>query len=96
MTGRVRVVHQGTTFIVLGVTAISAAATHLPAEVDHWHGSFMDMFARRKSGWVAVFREPPGTTPKDARPGVMFTGCRDATGIPLTGRRLLEIRLEGA
>lgn len=88
-------VHQGTTFLVLGTGHTRVAVSQLPPEVDSWRGSFPNMYARRKSGWAAVFREPPGTTPQDARPGVMFTDCRDATGIPLTGRRLLEIRLEG-
>ena len=37
------------------------------------------MFARSQGRWTSVDREPPRSVPKDARPGVMFTACRDGS-----------------
>ena len=87
MSGRQpRVYWQGaSSAYVIGTDQSTEAAKCLPPEVAHWWGSFPGAFARRQGRWRDVDREPPFTTPKDARPGVLFTGCTDADGRPVRG-----------
>lgn len=80
--GKPRLYRQGTSWYVIGESDFQKAAALLRASTstDHWAGSFGGMFTRRKYGWTNVQCDHPLTTPKDARPGVMFTVCRDKDG----------------
>lgn len=80
MTTRIRAYHQGASVYVIGTPHVREAVDYLPPQVHHWHGSHPSMYARRKNGWRDVYSEAPNLTPKDARPGVLFAGCRDSAG----------------
>lgn len=88
---------QGSTWVVVGTDDVQAAAAMLRAKthIDRWGGSFPGAFAHRRNGLTDVRRDPPGVTPRDARPGVVFTSCRDEAGDAVTARSELRRSLTG-
>lgn len=68
-----RVYHQGDSIAVIGTDDAHEAcrAAGITPETHHWSGTEFGHFVRRQKGWVYRGADH---LPKDARPGVRFSG----------------------